>query len=148
MAKGKYFDDFQVNDEFISARRTITETDIVLFAGLSGDYNPLHTDETFAQNTPFKTRIAHGLLGTSIATGLQNQMGIFEGTTLALIEIVLKFTGPILPGDTINIKLVVKDKKETSKPDRGIINVVMYVINQNEKVVQEMTQAVMLKRRT
>jgi acyl dehydratase len=148
LAKGKYFDDFQVNDELISAHRTITETDIVLFAGLSGDYNPLHTDETFAKNSPFKTRIAHGLLGTSIATGLQNQMGIFEGTTLAVIEMVLKFTGPILPGDTINIKLVVKDKKETSKPDRGIINVVVYVINQNEKVVQELTQAIMLKRKT
>lgn len=148
MAKGKFFDDFQVNDEFISARRTITETDIVLFAGLSGDFNPLHTDETFARNSAFKTRIAHGLLGTSIATGLQNQIGIFEGTTVAVIEMVLKFTGPIIPGDTINIKLVVTDKKETSKPDRGILNVVLYVINQNEKVVQEMTQAVMLKRRT
>ncbi|MFZ3373229.1 MAG: MaoC/PaaZ C-terminal domain-containing protein [Desulfitobacteriaceae bacterium] len=145
MALGMFFEDFQVNDEFISGRRTVTETDIVLFAGLSGDYNPLHTDETFAQSTPFKTRIAHGVLGTAIATGLQNQMGIFEGTTIALMEIGLKFTGAIIPGDTIYIKLVIKDKKETSKSDRGIINLVIYVTNQNEKVVQELTQAVMLK---
>lgn len=148
MAKGKYFDDFQVNDEYISARRTVTETDIVLFAGLSGDYNPLHTDETYARNTLFKTRIAHGLLGTSIASGLQNQMGIFEGTTLAVMEMVLRFTGPILPGDTIYIKFVVKDKKETSKSDRGIINGVLQVINQNEKVVQELTQSIMMQKRT
>lgn len=147
MARGMFFDDFQVNDEFISGSRTITETDVVIFAGLSGDFNPLHTDETFAQSTPFKTRIAHGVLGTAIATGLQNQMGIFEGTTIAVMEIGLKFTGPVFPGDTIHVKMVIKDKKETSKPDRGIINAVIYVVNQNEKVVQEMTEAVMLKRR-
>lgn len=146
MARGKYYDDFSVGDEFISARRTITETDIVLFAGLSGDFNPLHTDEEYGKQTPFKTRIAHGLLVTAIATGLQNQMGIFEGTTLAVVDIGLKFTGPVFPGDTVKIKLTITDKKETRKNDRGIIFVTVLVLNQRDEKVQEMTQGIMLAR--
>ncbi|TDA68014.1 MAG: hypothetical protein D9V47_08885 [Clostridia bacterium] len=74
MAQGLYFEDFAPGQEFLTARRTVTETDIVNFAGLSGDFNPLHTDEEYAKTTPFGRRIAHGLLISSISSGLQNQL--------------------------------------------------------------------------
>jgi acyl dehydratase len=76
--RGKYFEDFNVNDVIVTARRTVTEADVTTFAGISGDFNPLHTDEEFMKTTPFGGRIAHGLLSVAIGTGLINQMGIFE----------------------------------------------------------------------
>ena len=114
MAKGKYFDDFQVNDEFISARRTITETDIVLFAGLSGDYNPLHTDETYARNTLFKTRIAHGmLLGGLISAVLGNRL---PGPGTVYIRQEMDFLAPVRIGDTVTASVeVVEVLKETKR---------------------------------
>ena len=101
-----------VGDEFYTASRTITEADVVNFAGLSGDYNPLHTDEEWARkNTPFETRIAHGVLIQSIATGLANQLGIFEGSTIAVIEMTSRFVGAVKFGDTIHTVLKVAEKK-------------------------------------
>lgn len=147
MPRGLYFDDFEAGAEFISARRTITEADIVSFAGLSGDFNPLHVDEEYGKTTPFKTRIAHGLLVTAIATGLQNQMGVFEGTTLAVMDISLKFTGPTFPGDTIYIKLKIAGKQETKKEDRGLVFAELYAINHRGETVQEQKQTIMLARR-
>ena len=86
--RGKTFDEFNVGDEFFTASRTITESDVVTFAGLSGDFNPIHMDREFADNTPLKGRVAHGMLVESIATGLGNQLGIFEGTTNAVLSIL------------------------------------------------------------
>ncbi|MFQ5596356.1 MAG: MaoC/PaaZ C-terminal domain-containing protein, partial [Anaerolineae bacterium] len=118
--RGRTFDQFELDEVITTARRTITEADIVNFAGLAGDFNPLHTDEEFAKETPFGTRIAHGMLVASVATGLANQLGIFEGTTIALMEQVIRYRGAVLPGDTIHLELRVADKKESSKPDRGV----------------------------
>src|SRR5437870_4163650 len=92
-SKGKYFDEFEIGASYTTASRTVTEADIVNFAGVSGDFNPLHTDESFARTTPFGTRIAHGMLVASIATGLANQSGLFEGTTIALLTQTLRYTG-------------------------------------------------------
>src|SRR6185295_4898976 len=111
--KGTFFDDFAPASSFTTASRTVTESDIVNFAGVSGDFSPLHTDETFARATPFGTRIAHGMLVASIATGLANQSGLFEGTTIALLPQTLRYQGPTLPGDTIRLELVVQEKKES-----------------------------------
>jgi len=76
----------------------VTEADVAQFAGLSGDYNPLHTDEDYMKDSPFKGRIAHGMLLASIATGQANQLGIFEGSSIAVLSITLKFTGPSSSG--------------------------------------------------
>src|SRR5258708_13901973 len=84
--------------------RTITEADIVNFAGLSGDFNPMHTDAVFAANTPYGARIAHGALVLSIATGLTYQLGFLEGTVLAFTGIECKFRAPVFIGHTINIR--------------------------------------------
>jgi len=145
--RGKTFDDLNPGDEFYTASRTITEADIVNFAGLSGDFNPLHTDETFAQTTPFGTRIAHGALIQAVSTGLANQLGIFEGTTIAVLEIVSRFTGAVKIGDTVRTVLKVREKKESKKPDRGIVNVELKVLNQREESVLEGSWLIMLVRK-
>ena len=95
MARGKLFSEFEIGQTFTSGRRTITEADVVMFAGLSGDYNPLHTDKVFAEKTPFKQRIAHGMLVASISTGLAQTLGVFEGTTLALMEQTFQYKAPV-----------------------------------------------------
>ena len=80
-----YYEDFAVGDTYVTPSRTVGEYDISQFAGLSGDYNPIHTDATFAEASEFGQRIAHGLLGMSILTGLVVRLGIFEGSTIALL---------------------------------------------------------------
>ncbi|MBI5359200.1 MAG: MaoC family dehydratase N-terminal domain-containing protein [Planctomycetes bacterium] len=146
--KGKYFDEFNTGDVYETARRTITEADVVQFAGLSGDFNPLHTDDIFAkENTPFKARIAHGMLVMSAATGLANQSGIFEGTSLALLSMTIKYTGAVFFGDTIRLVLKAAEKKESSKTDRGVVTFDCAVLNQRDEKVVETQWVVMLKRR-
>lgn len=145
--RGLTFDQMNEGDEFFTASRTITETDVVSFAGLSGDFNPLHTDEEWARvNTPFGTRIAHGVLIQSVATGLANQLGIFEGTTIAVIEMTSRFVGAVRFGDTVHTVLKVAEKKESKKKDRGIVNVIVEVRNQKDEAVLQGNWLVMLKR--
>ncbi len=147
--KGKYFEEFEVGNTYETARRTVTEADVVTFAGVSGDFNPLHTDEEFGKaNTPFKTRIAHGMLVVSIATGLANQLGVFEGTSLALLSMTIKYTGAVMFGDTVRLVLKVSAKKESSKPDRGVVTFDCGVLNQKDQKVVETQWVVMLKRQS
>ena len=87
ISRGMYFNDFEVGQRIISASRTVTESDITTFAGLSGDYNQIHTDAEFCKNTPFGQRVAHGILGIAIASGLAMRTGVLEGTVLAFREI-------------------------------------------------------------
>jgi acyl dehydratase len=143
-----YFEDFELGQEFITRSRTITEADVVAFAGLSGDFNPLHTDEEFAKKTMFGTRIAHGLLGLSIASGLINQLGIAEKTVMAFLGLNWNFKTALKFGDTISVLQRVIEKRETSKTDRGILRLAISVINQHGEVVQEGEHTLMIKRRS
>ena len=145
--RGLTFDDFNPGDAFATARRTITESDVASFAGISGDFNPLHTDEETMKDSPFKGRIAHGMLIASVATGLANQLGIFEGTTIALLEMTFKFTGAVRFGDTVRLVLTVASKKESSKPDRGVVTFGAAVKNQRGETVVDSQWVVLLKRR-
>lgn len=145
---GLFFEEFNVGDEFVSPRRTITESDIVMFAGLSGDYNPLHTDEVFAKETMFGERIAHGMLVLSISTGLAARMGIVDGTAMAFLGIVdWKFMAPVLIGDTVHVIQIVEAKRETKKPDRGVVTFKSRIINQKGDIVQEGLRTLMVRRR-
>ena len=144
--KGKNFDQFNLGEEFETASRTITEADVVQFAQLSGDFNPLHTDEEFMKNGPFKGRIAHGMLLASVATGQANQLGIFEGTSLAVLSITLKFTNAVRFGDTVRTVLTCKEKKESSKPDKGTATFDVRMLNQRNETVMESQWVVLLKR--
>ncbi len=144
--RGLTFDQFNVGDVFVCQARTVTEADTVNFAGVAGDYNPLHTDEEFGKTTPFGTRIAHGVLGLAIATGQANQLGVFEGTTIALMTQTVKYTGAVKFGDTIHLELKVAEKKESSKPDRGVVMFDATVLNQQNKSVIEGQWVLLMKR--
>src|SRR5438445_13799533 len=143
----RYFDDIQVCEEYESPGRTVTEADIVAFAGLSGDYNVLHTDAEFMRQSIFGERIAHGLLGLAIQSGLGARAVSRPFATLAFIGLRWRFKGPIKIGDTIKVRLKVTDKRETSKPDRGIVTVQRSVLNQRGEVVQEGDTEIMVERR-
>ena len=148
MATGLYFEEFEVGAKYVSQGRTVTEGDVVAFAGLSGDYNPLHTDAKFAATTPFGERIAHGMLTVAMSTGMSNWTGIFAGTTIALLEHNIKYTGAVKFGDTVHLEMEVTEKKETSKPDRGIINIAAKMLNDGAQVVVDMKWTLMMKRKS
>jgi acyl dehydratase len=116
------------------------------FAGLSGDYNPLHTDAEFAQSTPFGERIAHGMLTVIISTGMSNWTGIFAGTTIALLEQNIKYKAPVKFGDTVHLEMEVVEKTETSKPERGIVKFAAQMLNQHGDVVVDMIWTLMMRR--
>jgi len=145
--RGLTFDQFNLGDVFTSQARTVTETDVVNFAGLSGDFNPLHTDEEFGKSTPFGARIAHGMLVASMATGMANWSGVFEGTTIALMEQVIRYKGAVMFGDTVHLELNVAEKKETSKLNRGIVKFDTAVVNQDRKAVIEGQWTLMMVRK-
>jgi acyl dehydratase len=132
----RFFDDITVGEEYESPGRTVTETDIVIFAGLSGDYNVLHTDAEFMKASIFGERIAHGLLGLAIQSGLLGR-AMQPYATLAFAGVRWKFKGPIKIGDTIRVRARVVAKRETSKSDRGLITLERKVLNQRDEVVQE-----------
>ena len=145
--RGRFFEDFALGEALVSARRTITEADVAHFAVLSGDFNPLHTDEVYGQTTPFGTRIAHGLLVVAIGSGLVNQAGWFEGTTLALLEMTMRFVRPVHFGDTVHQRLEVVEQKESSRPDRGVVTFAVTILNQRGEAVVEGQHVVLLRRR-
>ena len=146
--RGLYWEDWEIGAEFESPARTITEADIVAFAGLSGDYNPLHVNEEFCKQTVFGTRIAHGPLVYAIAAGLLFQLHLYDDTLIAFLGFdSLKFTKPVKPGDTVHARIKVLEKRETSQRERGVMKRELKVINQRGEVVQEAVQAFLLKRK-
>ena len=107
------------------------------FAGLSGDYNPLHTDAEFAAKTPFKQRIAHGMLGMSVMTGLASRTGMLDGSALAFLGIEeWKFQKPIFLGDTIHVRMTVADIRPSSRPGSGVLKRLVEIVNQRGEVTQ------------
>jgi len=134
--RGLYFEEFQVGQKIVSPARTITETDIVNFAGLSGDYMQIHTDEEFAQSTPYQKRIAHGILVMAVASGLAARTGVLEGTVLAFREIMnWKFVKPVFIGDTVRVELEVIETKEMRRIGAGAVEIELRVINQSQDIV-------------
>ena len=128
IVRSLYFDDFHVGQKFVSKSRTLTEADIVNFAGLSWDHNQLHTDAEYAAGTQYGRRIAHGLLGVAAHAGLTYQLT--EDSILALLELSWKFHLPIYIGDTIHVEQTVKDLRESSSGNRGILTFKKEVKNQ------------------
>ena len=134
--RGLFFEDFEIGLSLLTAGRTITESDIVRFAGLSGDYNQIHTDAAYAAAGPFEKRVAHGLLVQSIATGLAVQSGFIEGTVLAFRELTCKFSLPVFIGDTVHVILEIVEKKAILRLRGGQILMKFRVLNQEGKAVQ------------
>ncbi len=143
--RGMYFEEFEAGQKIISAGRTVTESDIVAFAGLSGDYTQIHTDAEFSKNTPFGQRVAHGLLGMAIASGLAAQTGVLEGTVLAFREIIeWKFAKPIFIGDTIHVEMEVKETKAMPRIGGGAVALVLQLKNQHSDVLMKGTWSVLM----
>ena len=132
----RYFDEIALGEEYESPGRTVTEADIVMFAGLSGDYNVLHTDAEFMKQSIFGERIAHGLLCLAIQSGLFSR-ATAPYATLAFGGLRWKFKVPVKIGDTIRLTAKVTGKKDLSKPDRGLITLQRTVLNQRDEVVQQ-----------
>ena len=145
---GRYFEDFEVGMELVTLGRTMAEADIVNFCGFSGDFNPLHTDAQYASQQPFGERIAHGMCGFSMATGLMVRLNILEGTIAAFFGIDhWRFRAPIRIGDTIHVVIKVLEKKESRKGGRGLVVLELNVLNQdNVSVMGGNIKAMMLTR--
>jgi 3-hydroxybutyryl-CoA dehydratase len=145
--RGLWFEDLRPGFSIHSPKRTITEADIVAFAGLSGDFNPLHVDETTARRTTFRGRIAHGLLIQSVSSGLINQTGAFHGTLTALIEMRIRYLSPVRAGDTIGVVLTVQAVDSEPGAKRGWVELDALVTNQKGETVIEGSWKIICKRR-
>lgn len=147
-SRGRYFEDFDVGDVIVTPARTVTQTDIVNFACLSGDFNEVHTNFEYCESTQFGQPIAHGPLIYAIMGGLQYASGVNDGTLLALLQIdQWRMLKPVMHGDTIRMEQTVVEKKETSKPDRGVITLERKCKNQRDETVQEMRATLLYRRR-
>jgi 3-hydroxybutyryl-CoA dehydratase len=145
--RGLYFEEFTPGDSMTSPARTITETDIVAFAALSGDWTAIHTDAEYAAKGNFGERVAHGLLGLSIASGLAIRLGFIEETALAFRELEWKFSLPIKIGDTIHVRAEVIDTKAFPRLGGGIVTFEVAVLNQRNEATQRGTWKMLVKSR-
>ncbi|HCB48190.1 MAG: dehydratase [Anaerolineae bacterium SG8_19] len=134
--RGRYFEEFEVGQSIMTAGRTITESDIVNFAGISGDYNQMHVDAEYAASGEFGERVAHGLLIVSITIGLLVQTGVMEGTVLAFRELDWKFSLPVMIGETIRAMFEITETKALPRLGGGSIVGKVSVLNQDDRVVQ------------
>ena len=149
MPTDRYFDDLTVGIGEVSPRRTIGEADVAAFAALSGDRNPLHVDETHAAATPFGRRIAHGLLGTAIASGLFTETDLsrsLQHALIAMLGIEAKFDAPIFFGDTVELEATVADLRPTSSGDRGIATIERRLRKVDGTAVQLIVTPLLLRR--
>jgi 3-hydroxybutyryl-CoA dehydratase len=142
-----FFEDFAVDNISTSRTRTVTEADIVNFAGLSGDFIELHVSETYAAKGPFQKRIAHGALVFSISTGLTVQTIKIDDTVIAFYGVdKLRFTRPVFIGDTIHVvkKVIATEAKGA---DRGVVTFETTVLNQHSQTVIIYIDKLLLKAR-
>lgn len=132
-----YFEDLEPGQEFRTARRTITEADIVAFAGLSGDYHALHTDAVAASEGPYGKRIAHGLLSLSVASGLVARLGVFEQSVVAFRELTCKFRRPVFAGDTVHTVVRVHSTRALARTGQGVAELDVRMYNQKDSLVHQ-----------
>ncbi len=146
--RGLYLDDFCPGQSWVTPGRTITDADLVNFAGLSGDFNPLHTDEEFARRTQFGGRIFHGPGVFAVAIGLESRLGLKEGTAIAFLGMTWNLRLSVGIGDTISVEQSVAEvRPSASKPDRGIVTFDVAVKNQRGEVCHDGQWFVMFRRR-
>lgn len=146
----KFFEDLHVGDTVHTPGRTITEADVMQFAGLTGDYNEIHTNEAFARSSSvFGRRVVHGLLGLSISHGLLFRCGWFDGTGLAFLAVnKWTFRAPVFMGDTVSCVFTVSDSRPSlSKGDRGVVSLDVRLFNQEGLLVQEGEQVLLVRKR-
>jgi len=146
---GLYWEEWEVGREWKTGGRTMTEAAIELCASLSGDFNPLHTNEEYAKRSLFGSRIAHGPLVYLFAAGLLYGLHLYDDTLVALLGFDnMRFTAPVRAGDTIYVRTRVIEARPTSKPDRGLVKRELDVVNQRGEVVLRALQTLLIRRRT
>jgi acyl dehydratase len=132
-----YYDDLEVGQVFTTPARTVTETDLVSFAMLTGDWNQIHTDKEYAKGTMYGQPVVHGLFGLVMMTGLLERTGLFSGSAMAMLDVRdWTFKAPIFVGDTLHAKIEIMSKRLTSKGDRGIVDRRFSLVNQRGEVAQ------------
>ncbi len=133
-----YFEDLVEGQKFVSRGRTVTEADVVGFAGLSGDFNSIHLDTEATKDGIFGQRVAHGILGIAMATGFLDNLGLFTESMGAMLSIEQwDFKGPVFIGDTLHLELIIESKRLTSKGNAGVVRRRLQLVNQKDEVVQE-----------
>ncbi|MBN8960857.1 MAG: MaoC family dehydratase N-terminal domain-containing protein [Rhizobiales bacterium] len=143
---GRLFDEFSVGQRFETPSRTITEGDIGAFAGLTGDYNPVHTDEVFAAATGFGGRIAHGPMGIGIAFGLASRLDLIDGTVVALLGVTWDFKAPMRPGSTIRALIEVVETRNVSNPTHGLLGLSITLVDETGKPLQEGSARLLMRK--
>ena len=144
---GLYFEDFEVSGDLVTRGRTITEADLVAFAGLTGDYTELHTNEEYAKSTKFGRRIAHGALIFSISMGLSTRTNLLDDTLLAFAGVdKLRFVSPVFIGDTIHAVKRVVERKELGI-GQGTVEFETRVLNQKGELVLVYRDKMLVKKR-
>lgn len=143
--RGVFFEEYQIGATITTQARTVTEADIVAFAALSGDWNPLHTDAETAAATPYGGRIAHGLLVLSMASGLAERLGFMTGTVLGFMGLEWEFRAAVKIGDTIHVKASVEELKPMPRLGGGYATFRLQVLNQESKVVQRGSWKLLIK---
>lgn len=141
---GYYFDEVEIGQRFVTRGRTITESDLVQFAALTGDYNPMHTNAEYMKTHPMGQRIAHGMLTLSYAVGQIYQIGFMERTVIAFRGLEMKFSLPVFIGDTLHSVISIVEKKEARRLGGGTITAEVRIINQDGKTVQSGTMTLIL----
>lgn len=143
---GRVFGEFAVGQRFVTPGRTITEADIMAFAGLTGDFNPVHTDEDFAKATPFGARVAHGPMGIGIAFGLAARLDLIDGTVVALLGLTWDFRAPMRPGDTIRALIDVVETRDVRDPANGLVGLAIAIQDRRGATLQEGTARLLMRR--
>ncbi|MEM3087041.1 MAG: MaoC/PaaZ C-terminal domain-containing protein [Halobacteria archaeon] len=144
---GLYFEEVEVGTKFATPARTVTDSDVMTFARLTGDNHPLHTDEAYAKRF-FPGRIAHGLLNLSLSSGLKVNQATFRDSLIAFLGMEsVRFLKPVLIGDSLHVETEVVEKRETSKPDRGVITTKSLTRNQRGEVVLEEVSKLLVARK-
>lgn len=146
MLPGKFYEEIQIGDERLTPRVTVTEGHVLAYAGVAGDFSPIHMDEVYAQSTVFGGRIAHGLMGLSLTDGMKVQSGFFhDGIALGWSW---NFRKPIRIGDTLQVKFRIADMRiPKSRDDMGILIIAIELLNQQGEVVQEGEHRLMVPRK-
>ena len=148
MNTGLFFEDFETGQTGLTATRTVTEHDIVAFAGLSGDFNLIHVDAEFAKSTPFGQRIAHGLLGLAIASGLAVQTGVLGANVMAFREVgEWKFIKPVFIGDTVHVKMEIVETKALPRLGGGLVTMSAALNNQSDETTMKGLWTILVRSR-
>jgi acyl dehydratase len=146
---GFFYEDIVVGAELETPGHTVSQADILKFAEITLDHHPLHTDEEFCHSTQFGRPIAHGLFGLALIEGLKSQLKLYEHTSIASLGWdKVRFRAPVFPDDTVRVKVRFTNKRESRKPDRGVVTEAINLVNQNDEVVTEAVHTTLLLRKT